>query len=320
MNKFFQDEEVASSIKLKLFCDESASPDKGWLYFAILFVPEQIEPLLLQNLLNSRCDNNERIGDWGECKTQCKNHNRNNTEIHFNEIKKSEGDKYSVANRWIDYYLVEVDNIFLYVFGIDLVKLDTNYFGNSRVEDNIYNRFFRTAILRASKSFFGKYKNITITDIIHDSSSSKESHYYFDWHSIFYINQNDPQINIVANNIEFINSDHRQVDGHNSYSHFLQFTDLILGCTRNCLDYTSTNDLKLKISLKALELVKRLIEAPNNINSSYKYVNRLKVDFFPKNDISRLDKDSLLYGLKRWDSFYTKRELAIISRHQSQLF
>lgn len=308
------------TIRLKLFCDESGSLNRGWMYYSILFVPESIEGLLLQDLLNTRCDNAQRMGNWGECDVQCKNHQRNNTEVHFTEIKKSENAKYSIADRWIEYFLQEVDKIFLYIFGIDLNKLDKSYFGNERIEDNIYNRFFRTGILKASKSFFSKYDRIEITDIIHDVSSSKASHSYFDWHPIFYINQNDPKVFVTANGIRFVDSDHRKAEGHHVYSHFLQFTDLVLGCTRNCLDYTSTNQLKLNLSLKAMKLVERLTNAPCNINSRYRYVNRLKVEFFPQHDISQLNKNSLQYELKRWDSFYTKRELAIQDRHQGRLF
>lgn len=286
-------------------------------------MPETIESSILQDLLNKRCDNKERIGNWGECNLQCQYHKGNNTEVHFGQVKRTKGiHRYFVASRWVDYFLEEVDKIFLYMLGIDLKKLDKSYFGNEQIEDNIYNRFFRTAILKASKSFFAKrkYKKITITEIIHDKSRSKESHFYFNWHSIFFINLNDPRVNVASTEIKFLDSDHRKPEGHYSYSNFLQFTDLILGCTRNCLDYTSCDELKRKLSIKALDLIKRLINKPGNINSSYRYVNRIKIDFFPKHDIRDMDENSLLYELKRWDSFYTKRELSIQHRNQGILF
>lgn len=322
MDNLYKIPEVQQNVmRLKLFCDESGSPQVGWLYFAILFVPESIESFLLQDLLNKRCDNETRIGKWGECNPKCKFHERNNVEIHFIKVNSNRGrNKYNVACRWIDYFLQEVDKIFLYILGINLNKLDRSYFGDDSIKDTIYNRFFRTAILKASKSFFSKYEynEIIITEIIHDESSSKESHYYFNWHPIFFINLNDPRVKVVAPEIRFLDSDHRKPRGHRIYSHFLQFADLVLGCTRNCLDYTSSDELKRELSLKALELIERLINAPGNVNSSYKYVNRIKIDFFPKHDIRQFNNYDL-QQLKRWDSFYTKRELAIQHRDQGIL-
>lgn len=308
-----------NTIRLKLFCDESCSPQEGWLYLGILLVPESMEAFLLQDLLNKRC-NRPRTGNWGECNPLCKFHERNNVEIHFKEIGYRNKNKYYLSSRWTDYFLQEVDKVFLYILGINLNKLDRSYFGDDSIEDTIYNRFFRTAILKASKSFFSKYEynEIIITEIIHDESSSKESHYYFNWHPIFFINLNDPRVKIVAPEIRFLDSDHRKPRGHRIYSHFLQFTDLVLGCTRNCLDYTSSNELKRELSIKALELIERLINAPGNINSSYKYVNRIKIDFFPKHDLRQFNNYDL-QQLKRWDSFYTKRELAIQHREQGIL-
>jgi len=304
-----------NTIRLKLFCDESGSPQEGWLYLGILLVPESMEAFLLQDLLNKRC-NRPRSGNWGECSPLCKFHERNNVEIHFKEIGYRNKNKYYLSSRWIDYFLQEVDKVFLYILGIDLNKLDRSYFGDDSIEDTIYNRFFRTAILKASKSFFSKYEynKIIITEIIHD----KESHYYFNWHPIFFINLNDPRVKVVAPEIRFLDSDHRKPRGHHIYSHFLQFADLVLGCTRNCLDYTSSNELKRELSIKALELIERLINAPGNIKSSYKYVNRIKIDFFPKHDLRQFNNYDL-QQLKRWDSFYTKRELAIQQKDQGVL-
>ena len=119
----FQDE-TEELVRMKLFCDESASPDKGWLYLGILFVPEFMESSLLQDLLNCRCSNPLRTVHWGQCDPRCRSHSRNDTEVHFQDTKKLGSEKYDVAERWIDCFLREVNRVFLYVLGIDLHKID----------------------------------------------------------------------------------------------------------------------------------------------------------------------------------------------------
>lgn len=304
-------------IKLKLFCDESAS--EGWLYFGILFVQELGESSFLHDLLNNRCSNSSRTKNWGECAPICSHHSKNNTEVHFKEIlENSHSHKYDVASRWVDYFLQDVDNVYFYMLGIDLNNLDKTYFGDSRVEDNIYNRFFRTAILKAGKSFFNKYDNIVITDVIHDISDSKEKHKYFNWHPIFFINQNDSKVSVASPKITYVDSDHRKEKSHPMYSHFIQFVDLILGCARLCLDNTSDDKLKRKLAFQSWTLIDRLLNKPGNINSEYKYVNRLKIEFFPKHNLRNYPNEELR-KIKSWDSFYTKREAMIGQKGQKLL-
>jgi hypothetical protein len=303
-------------LRLKLFCDESVSGNNEWIYIGILFVPEPIERALVRNLLNKRCGNSNRTRNWEECGLKCKEHERNNIEVHFKEIRSGQLGKYLVAKRWVDYFVTETEYIFVYILGIDLRKLDRRYFGEEKQEENIYNRFFRTAILKAAKSFFGKYRRIVITEVIHDSSRRKEDHPYFSWHPIFFINQNDEKVHLLGYNIRFLDSDHNKEGGNESDSQLIQFIDLILGCTRNCLDYTSSDNRKTELSIAAMELISRVIEKPANINSSYRYVGRIKIDFFPKHDISELSVDSLECECKRWDSFYVSREFKI--RHRGQ--
>jgi len=303
-------------LRIKVFCDESASEKYGWTYMGLLFVPEAVEIDLVGNLLNRRCGNTHRTGIWRECDLRCAEHERNNTEVHFERIRKGKDYKYRVARRWINYFVNETESVFVYILGINLRKIDRNYFGEDKQTENIYNRFFRTAILKAAKSFFGKYAKIVITEVVHDSSESKEGHAYFRWHPIFFINQNDEKVQVLGTEIRFLNSDHRNADGDRRDSHMIQFIDLILGCTRNCLDYTSNDQLKMYLTIAALELIGRVIDHPKNINSSYRYVGRIKIDFFPKHDIRGLSKESLEYEYKRWDSFYDRRELRI--RHRGQ--
>lgn len=313
-NLFGHKSEVHSSIRLKLFCDESGSKD--WLYIGVLIVPEKIESLILQDLLNKRCGNPEGNKAWGKCFPECNRHSHNNTEVHYVEVEKSR-DKYFVATRWLDYLLCDIDKIYFYILGIDKKKLDMSQFGDKDKSANVYNRFFRTAILKSVKSYFHKYKSVIITSIYHDDNTSLETNAYFPWHSIFSIANKDDKVSFKCNAVEFIDSNHRT--SNNNYSHFIQLIDLLLGCVNNCLDHTSTNKNKEALAEKCLPLIERLIEKPNNRNSRYKYVGRQKIDFFPKHDLKHADKRSLEFHNKRMTSFYTKRVLQLKSKNQLTL-
>ena len=314
-NLFGYQEKKKQSVSLKLFCDESGTDD--WLYLGILIIPKVLEQELLQHLLNSRCGNPKGNKIWGKCNPLCKFHRKNDTEVHFSEIEKSK-DKYFVAQRWINYLLNDRENIYFYILGVDLTKLDKSKFGIKRQQNNIYNRFFRTAILKSVKSYFYKYNKIIIENIYHDNSISLQTHSYFSWHSIFYISDKDDKVYFRTNEIDFIDSDHRK--SSNSYSNFIQFIDLILGCARNCIEYTSKNIDKEEISIQCLPIISRLIKNPNNINSKYNYVGRQKIDFFPKYNLENLDENTLEYEYKRMDAFFTKRNLRIENRKQGRLF
>jgi len=315
INLFGYQGETEEFANLKLFCDESGTND--WLYLGILIIPKVLEQELLQDLLNSRCGNLKGKKIWGKCNPFCKFHRKNDTEVHFSEIEKSK-DKYFVAKRWLDYFLNDRKNIYFYILGINLTKLDKSKFGIKRQQNNIYNRFFRTAILKSVKSYFYKYNKIIIENIYHDNSISLQTHSYFSWHSIFYISDKDEKVYFRTNEIDFIDSDHRK--SSNSYSNFIQFIDLILGCARNCIEYTSKNIDKEELLIQCLPIISRLIKNPNNINSKYNYVGRQKIEFFPKYDLKNIDENTLEYKYKKMNGFFTKKNLRIENRKQGSLF
>lgn len=314
-NLFGYQEKTKQSVSLKLFCDETGTDN--WLYIGILIVSEIIEQELLQDLLNNRCGNPEGNKIWGKCTPLCRVHKKNDTEVHFIEIRKLRN-KYFIAKKWINYLLNDRENIYFYMLGIDFTKLDKSKFGIKGQQSNIYNRFFRTAILKSVKSYFYKYNKIIIEDVYHDNSSSLETHNYFPWHSIFYISDTDEKVCFRTNQINFIDSDHRE--SLNLYSNFIQFIDLILGCVRNCMEHTSKNIAKEELSIQCLPIISRLIKNPNNKNSKYNYVGRQKIEFFPKYNLENLDENTLEYEDKRMNAFFTKRNLRIEERKQGSLF
>lgn len=263
-----------------------------------------------------RCGHPEGDKIWGQCSDECQRHKHNNTEVHYSDIEKSK-DKYFIAEKWLNYLLNDGNKIYFYILGIDLRKLDKAQFGTQRQANNIYNRFFRTAILKSVKSYFHNYSSITIEKIFHDKNKALETDLHFPWHSIFYIGNRDDKVRFTSNKISFINSDHRK--SKNPYSNFIQFIDLLLGCINNCLDHISKNADKEALAEKSLPLIERLIEKPNNKNSSYKYVGRQKIDFFPKHNLSSLDEKSLEFRYRKMDSFYHKRVLQLKNKNQLSL-
>jgi hypothetical protein len=304
-----------TEVRLKLYCDESLS--RNWLYIAMLILPEADEAILLQQLLNARCGNPNLVGNWAQCQPLCQYHQRNDTQLHWSQLRATQKDKAGLARRWLSVFLNEVSLVRAYVLGIDLCKLDQSYFGSEQIEENIYNRFFRTALLKATKSFFASYKTIRITEIIHDQSTAKQTHRFFDWQPIFRINERDDKVQINTSTITFLDSDHRR--SNRRESHFLQFIDLIVNSFRQALDYESKDPLKEELARAASPLLRRLLEKPGNVRSSYKYVGRLKVEFFPKHDLKNLNPNTPEYDLKRWDCFHTNRMLMLAEKGQGLL-
>lgn len=313
-------------MKLSLYCDEIKEEkirntylkDEKWSYIGILVVPEQTENEILQNLLNKRCGNPERNKTWGKCLTKCRYHDKNDKEVHYHALDSK--DIYFIADRWIDFLLEDRQLIYFYILGINLQKLDESKFGPAtsyKLHNRIYNRFFRTAIQKPLKSYFKSFDVICVKDVYHDNSTL-EKDMWFPWHPIFFLENKEDKITFERKKITFIDSNHR-ITG-NEKANFIQFIDLLLGCTMNCLHWSSKHKSKEKTALKALDLVERLITNPNNINSRYKYVGRQKIEFFPKYNIKGLAERDLEYKFKKLDSFYTNRELRIKRKESPVLF
>jgi hypothetical protein len=294
-----------------------------WDYMGLLIVPVSKHEGLLRKLLNARCLNpNNEV--WDACEERCRWHDDNNTDVHYSEIDDTR--KFKVACSWIDVLLQNGRRdwglIYFYILGLDYSKLDLERFGSARQQNRqitIYNRFFRTAIQKSTKAFFHDYDSILVDAVYHDKGPEEE-HEYFPWHSMYRLGYEDEKLTFNCREITFLNSDHREDDGDPIHSHFIQFIDLLLGCTLNILHYTSRDEQKVKAAVRAKQLLGRIIESPNNRNSRYHYVGRQRIEFFPREDLSQHDADSIIYRAGRLRSFYTERELKIQRRIQPGLF
>ena len=63
--------------------------------------------------------------------------------------------------------------IYFNILYIDLKKLNFNIFGIDKDTTNIYNRFFRTAILYGLNTYF-KDEKLVINEIFHDNADEKK--------------------------------------------------------------------------------------------------------------------------------------------------
>ena len=266
-----------------------------------------------------RCLNeNSQKWTWNyeDCNNLCKEeyHNINNFEIHSNKIENNMSKfKFKIYQRWIKFVVnhnkhsSDKDKLLYFtILYLDLEKLDFDTFGVNKDTTNIYNRFFRTVILSA-KSFYFKDQNFTINNIFHDIADEKQSHNYFDWHTVHFLKNEG--VNVKTDKIEFISSNHRDYEDieQKENAQLIQLIDLILGCSNQILFGASKNKNKVKIAADFYPLFKRLWRNPYNFNSSFNYFRSQQVSIFPMTSIkSQKDFDG---SYKDVNQFHNKLEI-----------
>jgi len=326
---------MSTGVDVTICCDEvkqalireSATGEgpRYWDYIGLLLLRRQDEEQALSSLLNARCLNpNNEV--WGKCTQPCRFHNENNTEVHFAECDST--NKFKVAQSWIKLLRREGkadSGLFrFYILGLDLSKLDYASFGprsqqNRRI--TIYNRFFRAALTWAVKSLLDGCLPVRVNGVYHDKGDV-EDHPYFPWHSVYRISADQENVSFQTSEITFINSDHRESDGHPTYSHFVQFLDVIMGCIVNLLHARSLNANKVALAWEAEPLIRRLVETPRNCNSRYHYCGRQAVRFFPRHDLREVPHDEfadLRAKVWRTDNFYHQRRFLLDEVRQPPL-
>jgi hypothetical protein len=235
---------------------------------------------------------------------------KNNKIVHYSEL---DADMYWIAHRWCQYVLsaVSMDKIYFNILGINCNKLLSASFGGKKKFIDIYDRFFRTALIYPLKKYFDN-KSVIIDNIFHEVGD-QEFDQYFPWYTIFKLNEDtNLPIRCQSSKIQFIGKDHNL----NERANFIQLIDLILGVTRNSFDNTTNDKFKIKITDDFIGLVKRLSKYPNNINSHYcpNSSRRMNIDFFPER---KLNPKSDLYEYAKYrDQFYKDRPLLFLTRKQ----
>jgi len=323
---------VKNKIELNIYCDEiyeveDPSDGSKWMYIGALFVPLQYKEELLTILNNCRCiQHNNWHHSESECSQQCRFHTKNNTEIHYNELGTDA--KFRVAEKWINFIQKKAcinhrKILYFNILGLNLTKMDLRQFGTgSDVDYNLYNRFYRT-VLKGGLNYFFKDFEVVINTIYHDAGN-QQSHDLFPWHAISKVCDEIERVNIINDEIQFIDSDHRK--SNSEESHLIQLMDIILGATYVCL-HGNTNSNKKAIGFKFKPVMEVLVDRKRNpdgpgwIGSYYREFNHFKrayqVSFFPKREIPRGDIMSCLtiYGDKadfnHDNPFYFNRPIII---------
>ncbi|MCD6227188.1 hypothetical protein J7J90_01720 [Candidatus Micrarchaeota archaeon] len=292
------------AVEIEIFGDEIICPIdfnnkiRNILGICCLFLPLKLKDNFAKNLLDRRCLN-PNYKKWHpyfeNCpkKHICKEswHNSNNCEIHNQDIRSSRASNSlkTISKDWIKFFIEQNkinQTIKFNMLFIELDKMDISKFGTSKIHENIYNRFFRTTIHYGVKSFFNNSK-ILVKNVYHDKGSM-EKHKYFPYLNLHKLSDEiQRQIQFENKEIIFVDSDHKKYSSSkdiNLYkaSNIIQFVDLLLGLTSQCLFYLSDDPLKKEHASLIYPLVDRLIKKPRNYNSSWYYVNKQNISFFPK--------------------------------------
>lgn len=311
-------------INVSIFCDEIKNEklDNGifgetenWDYIGICIVPTSNISSLSKELNDLRCGADRK---YTQCNNNCPYHYKNQIKIHYQEYDTT--NNFNIANRWCDVILnnYKPTRFYMHVLGINLNKLDRSYFKTSgeetNVDDNIYNRFFRTAIIYPLKKYFSDYDIIEVDNVYHDTGNMKH-HKYFKYQPLKYIDLNDDKIVCKCNEITFLETNHTNcLDDNNT---MLQFIDLFLGANFNMLHNSSKQKNKVAIAKKLFPITDRCINKPNNKNS--RYYNVYSLSFFPKkrltSNVSEVEKEII-----KNDNFYTNREMKLQMNGQLSIF
>lgn len=283
-------------IEINIYADEiqlrkCPYTKEEWFYIGIV-VEDTLNPLLEDIILERFCNNLDERSPY---------YDKNNRIIHWVEV--TDIDTKNICKRWFEYILNPDKSrrkFYAYILGVNNSKLHKEEFDKNDQFNSKYNRFFRSAILYALKTFFPN-KKVIVNKIYHEEGSQQHNE-YFPWHCIYKITTKEENITFKTNSIEFLPKDHKK----DKKSNLIQLCDAFMGvCTSIIHGIQKSNTSRYREELMdiILPLVIRMVNEPHNKNSTYQQANRIMIRFFPKfksalDDIKRLQ-----------NQFYTKRKL-----------
>lgn len=270
-----------------LYVDESQSP--GWLYVGVLVVRDEDADELQWHL--DRC---RALVGYGR-------------ELHYSAV--STRQKADLARSWLDLAMRRSNPcVRFHILGVNRALVRLADFGPSDERDeNIYRRCLRMALEYAIKSFLPR--DSMVRRIVHDQRTIAASE-YFEWHTPYRLRRDGHRV--AAEVMELVDSDHARSSAYRE-SNFVQLIDVLLGATRDCLDARCQKQHRLQVAEHWLPLVQRLTDdrARRNRQSSYGYVGRCNISFFPAP--GRLHDP-------RPSAFYVGRRPRLADRGQGTLF
>lgn len=306
MRDLFGNEITKKTVEINIYADEVQSKEcpytkDKWHYIGI--VVEDLSNPLLNDMICERYRNN-----FDESSSY---YTKNNRIVHWSKL--DDADAKNICKRWLEYVLAPVKSekkFYAYILGLNDSKLNKDEFDKENEFNSKYNRFFRSSVLYAIKTFFPN-KQIKVQSIFHEEGQQKD-YKYFPWHCIYKIQEKEENILFGCSEIVFLPKDHKK----DKMSNLIQLCDAFLGvCVSIIHGIKNSKSSKYREELADifLPLMQRMIKEPNNMNSRYAHANRIMIRFFPKettasNDIKRL-----------YNQFYTQRNLYYKEQKQCQM-
>lgn len=292
-------------IHVNIYADEVQGKEcpytkNNWNYIGI--VVEDIANLLLDDIIYERFMNN--------FEKKSKYYAMNNKIVHWADIRIA--DTKNICKRWFEYILNPIKSrstFYSYILGLNDSFLIKEEFDTENDFNSKYNRFFRSAVLYALKTFFGG-KNVIVENIFHEEGQ-QQHHEYFPWHVIYKISEKS---NILFNcsEVTFLPKDHKK----DIRSNLIQLCDCLLGVSTSIIhgiEKSKKSKYREELADLYLPLFKRMIQQPQNIKSSFEHHNRILIRFFPK------EKTTIGDYRRYKNQFYSQRSLYYLEQKTGQL-
>jgi hypothetical protein len=214
------------------------------------------------------------------------------SEIHFSEMNNRT--PVELAKSWL-HEGNQNSKIKQIIRGIEIAKLDSANFALNK-ENSVISRFARSTILYGLRRYGG---HCPVLGAVFFDSGDLENDPSFSTTLIRKIRQ-DTNLSVVANSVDFINSDHRLTSSNPHLSNLIQFTDLAIGASRQCMEMASRKSQRTEVSQVILPTIEKItIGRPYTATSSGQFTNsNFNISFFPGPENSGLDSRG---------SFYTNR-------------
>lgn len=296
MRDLFGKSHVRKSISINIYADEIFSKTcplcgDNWFYIGLLV--EDLSNPLLGDIIQERFK--------GNLDKSSKYYEKNNKIVHWSEIRSA--DTKNICKRWFEYILTPHESrkkIYSYILGINNSKLEKEKFDVKDEFNSKYNRFFRSAVLYALKTFFPNQK-IFVKNIFHEEGTQR-SHEFFPWHCIYKLKRKD-DITFNCQIIKFLPKDHRK----KKESNLIQLCDCILGASTSIIHgINESKNSKYREELAKIyyPLFSRVIYNSKNKTSRYSHYNRIIARFFPRVRVV-FDNDYKCLN----NNFFVKRKL-----------
>jgi len=304
MSDLFGTKHHQDPVRVNIYADEIQRKlcpytNNVWNYIGI--VVEDIDHPVLDDIIYERF-----MGNFDE---NSKYYEMNNKIVHWCEIRIA--DTKNICKRWFEYILNSNKSrrkFYSYILGLNDSHLIKEEFDTDDEFNSKYNRFFRSAILYALKTFFGGRK-IIVENMFHEEGQ-QQNHFYFPWHVIYKL-EKDKTILFNCDKITFLPKDHKK----DRRSNLIQLCDVVLGVSTSIIHgIKKSRSSKYREELADLyvNLFKRIIDNPKNKNSHFEYYNRIMIGFFPK-------EKTVLGDIRRLkNQFYSRRILYYIDQKSGQ--